>query len=232
MNQAVAEKQISKREQNRVEKRASALDAALKVFAENGYTAATMDAIAAEAGLTKPTLYQYFPSKDELFREMMLAPREVMLMTIDHSSTDCHVEQLYEFSWAYAKTVMRKDFLSLARLVIGDAQRNPDLARAYQVNGPDRVLKGLAGFITRQASLGKLVIEDAEMAAEDFWGLILSAPRNRALHNPDAFSDLSQLSKYVHNGIKIFLKGYSNDPDADLQRLAVIIKANKIGGKL
>jgi len=159
MNQAVAEKQISKREQNRVEKRASALDAALKVFAENGYTAATMDAIAAEAGLTKPTLYQYFPSKDELFREMMLAPREVMLMTIDHSSTDCHVEQLYEFSWAYAKTVMRKDFLSLARLVIGDAQRNPDLARAYQVNG-------------------------------------------------------------------------SNDPDADLQRLAVIIKANKIGGKL
>jgi len=122
--------------------------------------------------------------------------------------------------------------LSLARLVIGDAQRNPDLAYAYQANGPDRVLKGLVSFLDKQAALGTLVIEDAEMAAEDFWGLILSAPRNRALHNPDAFSDLSQLVKYVHNGIKIFLKGYSVDPDADIERLGKIIKATKIRGKL
>jgi len=223
---------LSKRERNRAEKHARALDAALKIFAKFGYTAATMDAIAAEAGLTKPTLYQYFSSKDELFRQIILAPREVMLLTINDSRTNCHVAQLHEFSWAYTKTVMRKDFLSLARLVIGDAQRNPDLANAYQINGPDRVLEGLVNFITKQATLGKLVIEDAEMAAEDFWGLILSAPRNRALHNPDAFDDLSQLSKYVHNGIKIFLRGYSANPDADLERLAEIIKETIIEGKL
>ena len=73
---------LSKREQNRAEKHTRALDAALKVFAKYGYAAATMDAIAAEAGLTKPTLYQYFPSKDDLFHEMMLAPREEMLSLI------------------------------------------------------------------------------------------------------------------------------------------------------
>ena len=42
----------SLREKNRLEKRQRALDAALTVFSENGYAAATMDAIAMEAGLT------------------------------------------------------------------------------------------------------------------------------------------------------------------------------------
>jgi len=223
MNSAVAKQQVSKREQNRNEKRSVALDAALTVFSNSGYAVATMDAIAAEAGLTKPTLYQYFSSKDELFREMMLAPRTQMLMAFDHSADKCYVEQLLEFSWTYAKTVMRPEFLSLARLVIGDAQRNPDLGRNYQASGPDKVLTGLAEFMTNQSSLGRLNIEDAELAAEDFWGLILSAPRNRALHVPDAVISTKQLSRYINNGIRVFLKAYSASPKADLKRLAELI---------
>ena len=121
----------SLREKNRLEKRQRALDAALTVFSENGYAAATMDAIAMEAGLTKPTIYQYFNSKQALFQAMMLAPRNNMLMVFDAPSDACHVTQLWRFSWAYADVVMRPEFLSLARLVIGDATRLPDLGQAY-----------------------------------------------------------------------------------------------------
>lgn len=226
MNKGSAAKQLSRREQNRSEKRNRALDAALKVFSEKGYASATMDAIAAKAGLTKPTLYSYFPSKDELFNEMMLAPRDNMLMAFDHAPQDCHVMQLWDFSWAYSKTVMQPEFLALARLVIADAQRSPELGKAYQASGPDRVLKGLAQFMTRQAQLDRLDIKDAELAAEDFWGLILSAPRNRALHVPDTRTSLKILSKYIHNGINVFLKAYSTNPQADLDRLAKLIKTN------
>jgi len=226
MNQAVNKRTTTRREQNRVEKRKRTLDAALSVFARCGYTSATMDAIASEAGLTKPTLYQYFQSKDDLFKEMMLAPRDKMMTSFEHSPSKCHVAQLWEFSWSYANIVMHPEFLALARLVIGDAQRNPHLGRSYQASGPDRVLKGLAEFMTLQSELGRLDIEDAELAAEDFWGLILSAPRNKALHIPDAYSDTRQLSKYVHNGIKVFLKAYSTNPKKDLSRLAKLIKTN------
>ncbi len=224
MNQTAVVKKLSRREQNRNEKRIRALDAALTVFSKKGYAAATMDAIAAQAGLTKPTLYSYFPGKDELFRQMMLTRCNTMMMAFNHSAEDCHVTQLWNFSWAYAKTVMRPEFLALARLVISDAQRTPDLGHAYQASGPDKVLKGLAEFMVRQSELGRLDLEDAELAAEDFWGLILSAPRNRALHIPDTRIDRKLLSKYISNGNKVFLKAYSTQPQADLNRLAELIK--------
>lgn len=230
-NMAAISEPVSKREQNRSEKRARALEAALTVFSNCGYTAATMDAIAAEAGLTKPTLYQYFASKDQLFKEMMLEPRDQMMMAFDRPATECHVAQLLEFSWAYAKTVMHPQFLSLARLVIGDAQRTDgqgqSYGRSYQASGPDKVLKGLASFLSEQASIGRLEVEDAELAAEDFWGLILSAPRNRALHVPDSNIDENQLSRYINNGIKVFLKAYSTNPDTDLIRLRKLVKTNR-----
>lgn len=226
MTHVIAEKTMTKREINRHEKRASALDAALTVFSKSGFTAATMDAIAVQAGMTKPTLYQYFESKDALFRAMMLAPRTQMLQAFDHAEDKCHVAQLWEFSWTYAKTVMHPEYLAIARLVIGDAHRNPDLGRHYQAIGPDRVLKGLAVFMTTQADIGRLDIEDAELAAEDFWGLILSAPRNRALHIADTKISKRQLSKYITNGIKVFIKAYSTNPDKDLERLAALMKTS------
>jgi AcrR family transcriptional regulator len=53
------------------ERRLQLLDAALGVFATEGFQAATMEAVASEAGVTKPVLYQHFPSKRELFLELL-----------------------------------------------------------------------------------------------------------------------------------------------------------------
>ena len=70
---------LPRRQQNRIMRERRILDAALKVFAETGYSGATMDAVAIEAGLSKPTLYQYFASKEALFSAMMLGERDLML---------------------------------------------------------------------------------------------------------------------------------------------------------
>ena len=53
------------------ERRAGLVEAALTVFSAEGFKVATMDAVAAEAGVTKPVLYQHFPSKRELFHELI-----------------------------------------------------------------------------------------------------------------------------------------------------------------
>ncbi|MFC6582686.1 helix-turn-helix domain-containing protein [Sulfitobacter aestuariivivens] len=65
---------MSRRASNRREKQQRILTAAIQVFAEMGYSAATMERIAEAAHLSKPTLYQYFDSKDALFKAMMSAP--------------------------------------------------------------------------------------------------------------------------------------------------------------
>ena len=51
---------LPRRQQNRLDRERRILDAALKVFSRSGYSGASMDTVATEAGLSKPTLYQYF----------------------------------------------------------------------------------------------------------------------------------------------------------------------------
>ena len=77
---------VSRRAQNRIAREGRILQAALTVFARMGFSGTTMDAVAAEAGLSKPTLYQYFDSKEALFAAMMLAQRDVMLTPFTHPS--------------------------------------------------------------------------------------------------------------------------------------------------
>ena len=214
---------ISRREQNRLEKQNRILSAALKVFAQVGFSGATMDMIAAEAGLTKPTLYHHFASKEKLFKAMMSAQSDVMMLAFDTSAHSHLVDQLLAFSWSYARTVMRPEFLSLARLVIAEAHRFAGAGRDYQESGPDKVLTGLMVFLNTQRALGHLAFDDAELAAEDFWGLILSAPRNRALHRPDIEITTQMLARYIHNGMRTFLRAYSTAPAADLDRLNTVI---------
>lgn len=211
---------LPKRQQNRILRERCILDAALVVFSQKGFVSASMDDIAAEAGLTKPTLYQYFPSKDELFTAMMTEERDHMLESFEYPSASGMVAELYAFSWHYADVVLRADMLNLARLIIGEAQRLPDIGRAYQASGPDRVLAGMIAYLERQRAAGLIVFDDAELAAEDLWGLILSAPRNRALHIPDAVPDRATIERYIRNGLRVFLRAYSTAPDKDLAALS------------
>lgn len=208
--------QMPRREQNRLAREKRILEAALTVFSASGYAGASMDAVAQQAGLSKPTLYQYFDSKEQLFATMMLQKRDDMLWPFRAADAGDMVVQLHHFAWAYADTVMQPSLLSLARLTIGDVQRFPEIGRAYQSAGPDRVLEGVMAHLATYRAAGKLKFDDAELAAQDLWGLILSAPRTQALYNPDLILPRAELARYVQNGLRVFLRAYSTDPAADL----------------
>jgi AcrR family transcriptional regulator len=219
---------LPRRQQNRMTRERQMLDAALKVFAATGYSGATMDAVAAEAGVTKPTLYSYFPSKVVLFQAMMLAKRDLMLDVFDRPGRKGMVADLLSFAWTYADTVMRPDMLSLARLIIGEVQRFPDIGRAYQASGPDRLLRGIMRYLEGQRDGGRLTFDEAELAAQDLWGLILSAPRTEAMYMPDAVPNREALARYIHNGLKVFLRAYSTHPAADLAELAALTAPDQV----
>ena len=214
---------LPRRQQNRLNRERQILDAALTVFAATGYSGTTMDAVAAEAGVTKPTLYSYFPSKESLFQAMMLGKRDLMLDVFEHPSASGMVADLLTFAWAYADTVMRPDLLSLARLIIGEVGRFPEIGRAYQASGPDHLLRGIMRYLETQRDAGRLAFDEAELAAQDLWGLILSAPRTQALYMPDAVPDRETLTRYIANGLKVFLKAYSTTPAQDLEQLAALL---------
>lgn len=216
---------LSKRQLNRIERERRIIEAALKVFSETGYSGATMDAVAVEAGLSKPTLYQYFQSKEALFSAMMMDERDHMLAVFEHPTPEGMVSDLLAFAWDYADTVLRPDMLSIARLIIGEVQRFPEIGRAYQEVGPDRLLSGIMAYLEDQRRHARLAFGDAELAAQDLWGLILSAPRTQALYMPDRQPARAELARYIHNGLRVFLKAYSTHPENDIAELDRLIGA-------
>ena len=213
---------LTRRAQNRMDRERRILDAALKTFAQMGYGGTTMEAVAAAAGLSKPTLYQYFDSKDALFSAMMLGQRDQMLNVFDRPSPLGMVGDLVGFAWAYADTVMAPEMLSLARLIIGEVQRFPEIGQAYQSSGPDKVLRGIMDYLIAQRAAGRLMFDDAELAAQDLWGLILSAPRTQALYMPNAQPSRAQIGRYIMNGLRVFLRAYSAHPAQDLAQLQAL----------
>lgn len=220
------EKPLSPRQQK---KRTRILDAALKVFSQSGYSGASMDAIAETAEVSKPTLYMYFGSKEQLFESMMLARRDAMLEAFLDPSGNM-VEDLHAFAWHYADAVMDRNMLSLARLIIGESQRFPEIGRAYQKAGPDRLLQGIIIYLEDQKQQGRLAFEEGELAAEDFWALILSAPRTKALHIPDDVPGKAAIRRYVENGLRVFLRAYSTHPDSDIRQLKKLTNKTRSGG--
>lgn len=220
---------VSKREQNRQAKEKRILDAALAVFSEAGYSGASMDLIAVRAGVSKPTLYQYFGNKQSLFTAMLVPQREFMLKAFAESAgRDC-VDVLYDFSWQYADFVLRPDMLSLARLIIGEAGRIPGIGELYQSVGPDTLRAGIVSYLETQRDAGALRFDDAELAAEDLWGLILSAPRTQALYRPDAVPGKRARALYIHNGLRVFLTAYARRPKKALASLDKLITKRKSG---
>ncbi len=216
---------LPKREQNRIARERRIIKAALKVFSETGFTGANMDVVALEAGLSKPTLYQYFSSKEALFSAVLLDERDRMMDVFEHPSGEGMVRDLLSFAWDYADTVMRPDMLSLARLIIGEVQRFPEIGRSYQEIGPDRLLSGIMAYLAGRRLAARLSFDDAELAAQDFWGLILSAPRTQALYIPDRQPSRAELARYIHNGLRVFLKAYSTRPETDIAELDRFIGA-------
>ncbi len=203
-------------------KHARILDAALREFSMNGFSGASMQSIARRAEVSKPTLYQYIGTKEDIFRAVLDQGRSTIVAPLKNPSDTGMPAVLWDFAWGYARYVLHPDNLSIARLIIGEAERVPDIARQFHEAGPARALKGIAQYLEERRAEGLLVFECPTLTAEHLWSLILSGPRNHALHFPQELPDEATLSKTIRSGLHVFLRAYSTTPDTDLASLADI----------
>lgn len=217
-----AEKQHAKRDR--------IIAAAHEEFCQHGFDGASMDRLAEAAGVSKPTLYQYFGDKEGLFAAVLDVGRQHLIAPLA-SKDGTLVERLWGFSWTYAEFVLRPDMLSLARLILGEAARRPESAIAYHKAGPGKAFDGIAEFIRDCVADGSLRTQEPELAAHDLWGLILSGPRDHYLHNVTTRPDPEHLAQSIGHGLKVFLTVYSTNPDHDLGQLETLrnVKNREIG---
>ena len=152
------------------------IGAALEVFGKFGLANARLQDIAAKAGVSKGTIYLYFPNKEELFREMI---RRTAIVTIDraedtlaHGSASA-ASQLLSFMRVYWTFVRSPVFSTIYRLVLGELHQFPDLARFYAEEVVARGQKLLSGIVSRGVESGEFREIDPMVAARMLVALIV-----------------------------------------------------------
>jgi AcrR family transcriptional regulator len=123
---------LSRRQNQKVQRQETILQAAFAVFAAHGYEAARIDEIARKAGIAKGTIYLYFRDKEQLFRAVVRSLVEKRLDAIAGSFQGTGEQLLHELlSRLYSQVVRNEKVRSIVRLLIAEGGRFPQLAEIY-----------------------------------------------------------------------------------------------------
>jgi AcrR family transcriptional regulator len=157
-------------------KREAIVAAAAEVFLEMGFGAASMDAIARTAGVSKATIYSHFTNKQALFGAIMQGRCGRMIDTA-FSAADLAARgpeaALTLIGRQFLDLLLTPGSLPLYRLVLAEAPRFPELGQVFYRSGPDRVAGALAAYLEEQHRRGALKVDDPRLAAEQFFGMVL-----------------------------------------------------------
>lgn len=191
----------------RADKQRDLLDGALRVFARDGFSRASIGALASEAGISTRTIYNQYGNKESLFRAVILdsatavAQRQIaraatLLGRIDNPRAD-----LVAFGEAWAtrepETALHFD---MVRQVNADAEHiDPAVLAAWQEAGPRRVRDAIAGHLRRHADEGVFVIDDERVAAVQLVQLTAGSV--------DSVAGVSA-ADIVRAGVDVFLAAY------------------------
>jgi TetR/AcrR family transcriptional regulator, mexJK operon transcriptional repressor len=198
-----------------LQKRQAILDAARTLFLQRGYAGTSMDDAAALAHVSKQTVYSHFADKTTLFTEIItggIADSESSTHPlIEAMPRSQHLERdLRVFARAHLADVMKPELLRLRRMLIGEAERFPDLAQGWYEAGPMRSCAVFATWFKDLEGRGLLRTPDPMLAAQHFNWLILSIPLNAAMSMPidGPLFTPRELNHYADEGVRVFLAAY------------------------
>ena len=195
-------------------KRLAILQAARALFLRDGYVRTTMDAIAAEARVSKRTLYSHFADKDQLFRAVVEestaeATRQLIALADQYLGGTGDLEQrLSAFGRAWLSTDADwREHQSLVLLIVSEARHFPAIAQTWRELGPQAVHRALAAHLARFAEGGLLEIEDADEAARHFTALVTNPASLRSLFGAIPLEQ-AEVDALVASGVRAFLRLY------------------------
>lgn len=154
-------------------KRKAILAAAAEQFRAHGYEATSVDRIAALAGVSKRTVYNHFPSKEELFAEtiLQLFHSDAGAQDLPYRSDLGLREQLTELLAHKLRTLEDPDFLALARVGIAEAIHAPERAQPVFARLGERE-EGVTAWVRAAQADGRLKPGDPAFAATMLQGQI------------------------------------------------------------
>jgi TetR/AcrR family transcriptional regulator, mexJK operon transcriptional repressor len=176
--------------------------------------------IAAEAGVSKQTIYNRFGDKEALFREVVRAARrdlggkpEFDELTEQLAASDNLARDLGSLARHWVAMVLAKDVAALRRLVIAEWDRHPWLLEEWEQPGA-ALKQALTTAFAAQAERGALDIDDADLAARQLLLLVITEALTRALYGKRELGP-AEVDEIVDGGVGLWLRGHSPRHDRD-----------------
>jgi TetR/AcrR family transcriptional regulator len=195
------------------DRRGQILEAAFEEFSAQGFKGATIKGIARAAGLQSPALiYWYFPDKEALFREVLETRIPVLRAVRDPASLlDLPPEVvLPTIARRYLATFDSRATQRLARLLVGEAMRRPEVADVFGNAVLGRVLGFLKSYMSRQVELGRLGPHDVRASARAFIGMLVPQAGGKVFFSAIREDGLTD-EEHVEAAVTIFLRGLGKE---------------------
>ena len=191
-------------------KRQQLMDGARRVFLEHGFDGASVGDIVRAAGISKGTLYAYFPSKEKLFETLVFEDKrkqaEVVCL-LDESDEDI-VRVLTKLGTSLVDMLGKPEHLALVRIVIGAAGKFPEIGRAFYEAGPRYGIDRLAQYLRKMTEKGVLNVPDAELGARQFLALCKAGCHVQLLLSCMDAPSQQEIDETVKSAVAMFLKAY------------------------
>jgi TetR/AcrR family transcriptional regulator, mexJK operon transcriptional repressor len=194
----------------RARKSDEVLGAAKRIFLERGFDAATVDEIAAEARVSKATVYSNFHDKESLLAAMIdrvTSESAAILETVAEQRDDDGTveERLRRMGGVLARGVLSPDILRLRRLAVSTATAFPESSTLYWQRGPAAAIAMLETRLRVMVDRGELDVPDVAASAAQFAYAILGPLQDRAMFDVAFTPDRGAVDRYLDNAVRQLL---------------------------
>ncbi|GBQ85630.1 putative transcriptional regulator [Gluconacetobacter johannae DSM 13595] len=193
------------------ERRELILRAACKVLHDHGYHSASMDKLAHVSGMSKKTLYQMFPSKHDLFRNLI---RERLFDGKYTPLVGCFAtpeDELVAILMSIATNVLQPDRMCLIRAIVGEIRDSREIRKimdSIEISGHSNQVEA---WLSRQQAAGGYAIDDVVELGRGLFGMTIGKMILAELFHCREPATPAAIEANIRRWVRFFLRGLSGE---------------------
>ena len=190
-------------------KREAIIAAATRAFFDRGFAAASIEQVAADAGVSKVTIYNHFGDKRGLLVASVETQCEVMRghFSIGELPRGTLRERLLAIGEAMVTFLLRDEMVQFERRIAAETEHEPEIGKAFLAAGPHRMKTAFSALISALNEAGELRVDDPELAAEQFAAMCKGmGDLDRRFGQP---IDQKRNRERIEGAVEVFCRAYA-----------------------
>ncbi|WP_434667486.1 TetR/AcrR family transcriptional regulator C-terminal domain-containing protein [Paraburkholderia sp. A3BS-1L] len=175
------------------------------------------------AGVSKSTVYSYYPNKEALFVAVVEAECELILNTVrQRKFPERHLaDMLNAMAQTYLEIVLSRDGMALYRAIVSEATRFPELGRRFYLAGPGAMNDAVAEILEAAETRGEIDLGSIgrDTAASLFVNMARGEALMQCLTHPESPASAAQLNRWAKDAVTTFLRAFEKNASGGRHRV-------------